>query len=112
MDHDATECLVGVDGGASTVRAWRMRRMEARTLVAEEPACRREIPRRPDFRPAPLAHQLADRAAGVLQTVPGETAQAACVLEHTVATIRAAAGAAAGPLVLGICMPGLKDEAG
>ena len=100
--------LVGVDGGASTVRAWPVVARGPGTLAVEEVP----LPRHRDFTPLPLARQLALLGTEPLRLPAPEAAAAALVRERTLEAVVEAAGPTPLPLVLGVCMPGLTDEAG
>ncbi|MEW6071181.1 MAG: hypothetical protein AB1726_01120 [Planctomycetota bacterium] len=111
MDRGDPARLVGVDGGASTVRAWRLERGPS-GLAAAGPAARRPFPTDPPFLPVPLARQLAERAEGSPRLGAAEEARGELVLAAAAEAIAAVAGPPPADLVLGIAMPGLPDAGG
>ena len=112
MSEDLGARLVGIDGGASTIRAWGLRRAEGGLLAPRGAVVRRRIPRVEGFRPLPLEEQIAARGRGEPSLSPPERTQAELVSRTVVEAVAEAAGATGGALVLGVCMPGLPDETG
>ena len=102
--------LLGVDGGATAIRAWRLGFGRGGWLEAVGEPVERPLHRLEGFRPVPLAAQLDERRQGRLRIGAIEEAQG-------LASIRAAADAIAeaarrggeGRVLLGLCMPGLKS---
>ncbi len=103
--------LIGVDGGASTIRAWRLVRAESGLLYPRGAVVRRRIPREEGFRPALLEEQVADRESEEPPFAPSEQIQAELVCETVGVAIAKAAGATR-RIVVGVCMPGLPDATG
>jgi hypothetical protein len=106
---DATQ-LVGVDGGASTLRAWAIDRTPDGRLEVSGKVCRRDMPRAGSFLPVPLERQLTERAAPLLS--PEERSRADLVTDLAGDTVVEATRERNTPLVLGICMPGLTEAGG
>ena len=134
--HLADCILIGVDGGASKVRACSVRSRQngsSGLYLGDEPTVR-IYPSVPGFCPVSGATQAAQRQAGNIQLTEIESVQgAACVQAAVDAVVEVAAnagiraGATGGlptsvfvrnvspsqqPVLVGVCMPGLKSADG
>lgn len=107
-----TPLLIGVDGGATQVRAHAIEAVGGDLTTAfQRAAFTYEV--LPGFEPAPLDQQIAecegDRVrVGDLEREQGERWIDACA--HAIESVAAGAGRAR--VVVGMCMPGLKTRAG
>ncbi|MCH7814657.1 MAG: ROK family protein [Planctomycetes bacterium] len=114
--------LIGVDGGATEVKAHRVRCDQAATPPAYSllPAgAARKYQRVSGFAPLPVAEQLAQRSQGSVDLSPAEREQgaewvnAACQAIVEVANTGPTGPAGtAGPVLIGMGMPGLKTPDG
>ncbi len=143
MDPSLADCiLIGVDGGASKVRASSVRRRRndsSRFCLGNEQAVR-IYPCVPGFCPVSATTQAAQSRAGTIQLTESELAQGAAWAQaaaDAVAEVAADAGIPAGtripagatgglptsvlvrnvspsqrPVLVGVCMPGLKSADG
>jgi hypothetical protein len=109
----ARELVLGVDGGASGVRAVEVRARADGLLEAGPVRASRTYPRDAGFAPAPLDVQRAAASSGPLGiAAPERAAGAARVRCAAEAVAEAAARAGAASVTLGVCMPGLKTADG
>jgi len=104
--------LIGVDGGATEVKAHaaacdNLQRPTAFTLHRE--AAARVYPRLPEFTPLPVAEQIQQRESGRLQLTPQEMAQGGLwIAAAAEAVIEVARACSARRILVGMGMPGLK----
>ncbi len=108
--------LIGVDGGATEVKAHAVActDFDRLTGLALRPeTASRVYPRRPDFAPRPVPEQLAERDAGPLRLPAAEQEQGALWIAAAVEAVAEVARAAGARRVLvGVGMPGLKTPDG
>ena len=111
----AETILVGVDGGATKVSAWRVRAETPEHPVFRlgeehsEYAYARMDGFSPDFAPVDMQRQFADRDAGSIRPGRDEAAQGStwvAAAARAIADVARAAGD--GPVLVGIGLPGLK----
>lgn len=106
--------LIGVDGGASGVRAWAVRSVRSGGrvgLVTVGEAAERSFDEVPDFEPVPLEVQLAERQRATL--TPSETRAAHVRVEACAGVVKELAERLrARRILVGVCMPGLKTPDG
>ena len=108
--------LIGVDGGATEVKAhaaacddWD----RAETFELGAASASRTYERLPEFVPQVVAEQLAQREAGSMQLSPAERTQGALWVDAARDAIREVASACdARAVLVGIGMPGLKSADG
>ena len=110
--------LIGVDGGATSVKVHAVDRLPSGRLHAAGPSQARVWEGAGDFVPVPLERQLEQHLAGTLAVEPHEEREAAARV-HTIAGAIAATAAqivsgtgSSAALWLGVCMPGLKTPDG
>lgn len=108
--------LIGIDGGATEVRAHAVECADwhgPSGFSLRPEAAARVYPRRPDFRPLPVAEQLAQRDAGRIERSGPEREQArAWVAAAADAAGEVARKCGAARVLVGIGMPGLKTPDG
>jgi hypothetical protein len=97
---------IGVDGGASGVRALAVRRRSDGALEAAGP---RAVQRHAPFDPPPLALQRDEAPA---PRVPADERAAASARVHAAADAVAEAAVGARRVAVGVCWPGLKSAGG
>ena len=104
--------LIGVDGGATEVKAHAVDcdDLDApRAFDLRSEAASRVYVRHAEFTPAPVAQQLAERDAGALQITAAEREQARAWIAAAAEAIRdVAVEAGAQRVLVGMGMPGLK----
>jgi len=113
--REVSECtLIGVDGGATEVKAHHVTCDDLRrptSFALGRAAASRVYPARNGFAPMPVAEQLQQRAAPALSAE--EAAVGATWVASAADAIAAAAGQVSGRrLLVGVGMPGLKTEDG
>lgn len=101
---------VGIDGGASNVRAVAIGVDRTGLLRTEGETFRRALPPRDGFTPLSVPRQLAEREAPVLDSA--EQRRAERIVETVAEVVHAAAGRGDLPLAIGVCMPGLPEPGG
>jgi len=108
--------LIGVDGGATGVKAHQVFVLQdgPQPLLALGPASAEHCyDRVPGFEPVELARQVRDADSGRVRPTRAEREQGRTWVEAAAQAIEAVASqTGAGPLAIGMCMPGLKTRDG
>ena len=115
LDHPDAALLIGVDGGATEVKAHEIvpSGSAARTLALGTASASVLYDRARGFKPIPMPTQLLALEKGAVQPSGLEGAQARLWLEATAQTIASVAEQTGGARFrVGICMPGLKTGDG
>jgi len=112
-ENPESESLIGVDGGATEVKAHEIVRSGATTLALGTASASVLYDRARGFRPVPMPTQLLALEKGAVKPSGLEGAQARLWLEATAKTIAGVAEQSGGARFrVGICMPGLKTADG
>jgi predicted NBD/HSP70 family sugar kinase len=113
LEHPGDTSLIGVDGGATEVKAHEIVRSAATTLALGTASASVLYDRARGFRPVPMPTQMLALEKGAVQPSGLEGAQARLWLEATARTIAGVAEQSGGArFTVGICMPGLKTADG
>lgn len=111
---DPSFLLIGVDGGATEVKAHEVRCADLVNLANIElgaAAASRCYERLPDFNPVPVADQIAQRDAGAIPLSNAEEKQGMLWLDAaaaSIAEVAQASGDVGRAVLVGMGMPGLK----
>jgi hypothetical protein len=107
-----TPLLIGVDGGATEVKAHAIEEVPGGLVEAPERATFRYVSVA-GFEPAPIAEQIAEREAGRVRIGALEREQGDLWIEACAEAVASVgAGARRSRVLVGVCMPGLKTRDG